>query len=147
MLVEAAVVAAEGVAVVAAVAVAAGPAAVELEAGPVPAGPVVPVELVPLELVAGRELVAVSAAVTVMKSDPMPIHVDGFTRTTSEQGCFVSKEAKGPGLAAVGSGLVTLGLVEPFLVGITHARPTAVGRSGGRRRTRAVPKGLTTRSG
>ena len=96
---------------------------------------------------AGRELVAVPAAVTVMKSDPMPIHVDGFTRTTSEQGCFVFKGAKGSGLAAVGSGLVTLGLVEPFLVGITHTRLTAVGRSGGRRRTRAVPKGLTARSG
>ena len=107
-------------------------------------------ELAPLEreLEADRELRALVAAGTVMTSGFLtPVHTDGFTRTTSERGCFVSKGAISLGLAAIGLGLVTLGSVAPCLVGITHARPTAVGRSGGRRRTCAIPKGLTTRSG
>ena len=56
-----------------------------------------------------------------------PVHADGFTRTASERGYFVSKGDISLGLAAVGSGLVTLGLVAPFLVGITRARRSLAG--------------------
>ena len=101
-----------------------------------------------LELVRRPELAALVAAGTVMMSGFVtPVHTDGFTRTTSERRYFVSKGAISLGLAAVGSGLVTLGLGAPFLVGITQALPTAVGRPGGRRRACAIPMELTTRSG
>src|SRR5689334_14008922 len=102
-----------------------------------------------LELVARQELLAARvAADTVMMSDFLtPVHPDGFTRATSERGCFVSKGAISLGLAAVGLGSVKPGLGVASLVGITHARPTAAGPPRGRRRTCAIPKGLTTRSG
>src|SRR5689334_7732507 len=82
-----------------------------LEVGELAAAPLVPlglVELAPREReLAGRELRALVAAGTVMMSGFLtPVLTDGFTRTTSERGCFVSKGAIILGLAAIGLGLV-----------------------------------------
>jgi hypothetical protein len=106
----------------------------------------VPVELA--RLVLERELVALLAADTGMMPDFLtPVRAHGFTRTASAREHFPSQGDISLGLAAIGSGLVTLGLVAPFLVGITHARPIALGLSKGTRRTDAKSRGFRTSSG
>src|SRR5690349_4507092 len=89
------------------------------------------VELARLELerewVLERDLVPLAADMAMMSDFLTPVHAGGSTLTPSAPECFLSKGGISLGLAAVGSGLVTLGLVAPLLVGITHARPTVTG--------------------